>query len=267
MKLHNFAAALLAVSTCLAGFLHAQVSAPELGVVRYGGNSVRPIYGVEANLVVGKQMLASADAASFSDFGGLVAVRGHVQLVSRGGLVIGDYYAHEPKPLLDVEGALTTAIAYLPSRDALLHWNGKTFVLTRLETGSFSGTVTSVQMRGAHAARLLATTARGNVSEITISLDNGELTSVKFLPGIRGPAFLQQDFVLFHDKQGLAVEAPNGNRRTLAFPSKEFTVERMSSDRLHLASPSTQQSWVVHLNSRVFEMSEMPTPAQSGGGK
>jgi hypothetical protein len=250
----------LAVLTWLVGSLYAQVRAPKLGIVRYGESAVRPIYGIEANLVIGRQMLPFADAVSFSDFGGLVAVKGRIQLISPRGSVIGEYYANERKPLLDVQGALTTAIAYLPSREALLHWTGRSFVLTQLNAGTFSGTATSVQMDGAHSARLLATTARGHVSEITISLVNGQLTSVKFLPGIRGPAFLHQSFVLFHDRQGLGIEAPNGNRRTLSLGSKDFTVERMSSDWLHLTSPTTKQSWIVHLNSTVLQLSEMPLP-------
>jgi hypothetical protein len=248
----------LAISTCLAGCLQAQVSAPELGIVRYADNTVRPIYGVEANLIVGKQLFPFADAVSFSEFGGLVAAKGHIRLISRRGSLIREYYTNERKPLLNVDGALTTAIAYLPSREALLHWSGKSFVLTQLDAGSFPGTPTSVQMHGAHSARLLATTAHGTVSEITISLDTGQLTSVKFLPGIRGPAFLQQSFVLFRDKQGLEIEAPDGNRRTVSVPSRDFTVERMSSDWLHLTSPSTQQSWVLHLNSSALQLSEMP---------
>lgn len=43
----------LVIPIWLAGLLLAQVSTPELGVVRYGDSTVRPIYGVEANLVVG----------------------------------------------------------------------------------------------------------------------------------------------------------------------------------------------------------------------
>jgi hypothetical protein len=248
----------LSISTCLAGCLQAQVSAPELGVVRYADKTVRPIYGVEANLIVGKQLFPFANAVSFSEFGGLVAIKGRIQLVSRRGSVIGEYYTNERKPLLDVGGALTTAIAYLPSREALLRWSGKSFVLTQLDAGSFPGMPTSVQMHGAHSARLLATTIEGNVSEITISLDTGQLTSLKFLPGIRGPAFLQQSLVLFRDKHGLAIEAPDGSRRTVSVPARDFTVEQMSSDWLHLSSPSTHQSWVLHLNSSALQLSEMP---------
>jgi hypothetical protein len=80
----------LVIPIWLAGWLHAQVSTPELGVVRYGDSTVRPIYGVEANLVVGKQIVRTADAVSFSDFGGLVAVNGHIQLMDRRGSILSE---------------------------------------------------------------------------------------------------------------------------------------------------------------------------------
>jgi hypothetical protein len=262
MKLHTFV--FLVIPICLTGWLHAQVSTPELGFVRYGDSTVRPIYGIEANLVVGKGMVRAADAISFSDFGGLVAVSGHVQLRDRRGSILSEYDSHEQKPLLNIDGDLTTAIAYLPSREALLHWSGKSFILTQLGSGSFSGIVTSVQMHGARSAKLLATTSGGEVSEITISLDTGQPTSVKFLPGIQGPAFLHHTFVIFHDKRGLEVEAPDGSLRAVPIAAKDLAIERMSSDWLHLTSPSTEQSWALHLNNTALQLSEMPVPRPEG---
>ncbi|MGI9072076.1 MAG: hypothetical protein ACR2JB_12380 [Bryobacteraceae bacterium] len=209
-------------------------------------------------------MVQTADAVSFSDFGGLVAVNGHIQLMDRRGSVLSEYDSHDLKPLLNIDGDLTTAIAYLPSREALLHWSGKSFVLTQLASGSFSGTATSVQMHGARFARLLGTTTGGEVSEITISLDSGQPISVKFLPGIQGPAFLHHAFVIFHDKQGLEVEAPDGSRRTVSVAARNLVIERMSSDWLHLTSPSTKQSWVLHLNNTDLQLSEMPAPWPEG---
>jgi hypothetical protein len=256
MKSHIFAFWVISIS--LAGSLHAQVSRPELGIVRYGDNTVRSLYGIEANLVAGKQMFRTADAISFSDLGGLVAVNGHIQLVDLRGSVLGEYNSHERKPVLNIDGGLTTAVAYLPSREALLHWSGESFVLTQLGSGSFSGKATSVRMLGPRSAQLLATTSDGNVSEITISLDTSQPTGVKFLPGIRGPAFLHHAFVLFHDEQGLEVEAANGSRRTVPMLAKDLAIERMSSDWLHLTSPSTKQSWALHLNNTSLQLSEMP---------
>lgn len=253
----------LVIPIWLAGWLQAQIGKPELGFVRYADSTVRSIYGVEANLIIGKQM-ARADAVSFSDSGGLLALNGHIQLVNRAGSVLSDYDAHERKPLLNIDGDLTTAVAYLPSRQALLYWNGRSFILTQLGSGGFSGTPTSVQMHGAHAAKLLASTSGGNVSEITISLDTGEPASVNFLPGIEGPAFLHHAFVIFHDKQGLEVEAPNASRRTVPLKATDLRIERISSDWLHLTSLSTNQSWVLHVNNTALQLSEMPLPRPEG---
>lgn len=261
MKLQIFV--FLALPMCLASWLNAQVSAPKLGVARYADGTVRPIYGIEANFIVGKQMLPIADALSFSDFGGLVAANGHIQLVGPRGALVGQYNSHERKPLLNVDGDLTTAIAYLPSREALLRWKGRSFVLIQLSRAAFSGTVTSVQAMGAHEAKLLATTRNGNVSEVTVSLDTGQLTSVKFLPGIQGPAYFHHAFVIFRGKHGLEVEAPDGSRRTVALTPKDLTIDRMSSDWLHLTSSTAKQDWALHLNSATLQLSELPAaPAQ-----
>lgn len=248
----------------LSGYLCAQVSAPELGVVRYADSAVRPIYGVDANLVIGKPMVRTADAVSFSDLGGLIAVNGRIQLVSRGGAVLSEYDSHEQKPLLNIDGDLTTAVAYLPSRAALLHWSGTSFLLTQVGGANFMGTPTSVQKQSPHSARLLATTSDGNVSEITISLDTNQPSSVKFLPGIHGSAFLDHGFVLFPDKQGLQVEAPDGSRRTIPVAAMDLVIARMSSDRLHLTSAGTKQSWLLHFNNTVLQLSEMPSPQLEG---
>jgi len=226
---------------------------------------VRPIYGIEANLIVGKQMFPTADAISFSDFGGLVAVNGRIQLVGPRGALVGQYNSYEHKPLLNVDRDLTTGIAYLPSREALLRCDGKSFVLTQLSRGTFSdSTVNSVQVVGTHAARLLITSRDGNASEASISLDTGQLMSIKFLPGIEGPAFLDHAFVLFRSKHGLEVEASDGSRRTIDLAPKDLIIERMSSDWLHLTSPATHQHCALHLASTALELSELPAAPPPG---
>ena len=82
-----------------------------------------------------------------------------------------------------------------------------------------------------------------------------ELTAEKPKQRVR---ILGEDLVVFRDEQGLEVEAPDGNRRSVSVSSRDFTIERMSSDWLHFTSPSTAQSWVLHLNSEALQLSEMP---------
>ncbi len=281
----------LAVPICLVGSLVAQVTTPSIGILRSAGGTVRPVYGVQANLVLGKPMPFRADAATFSDAGGLIAFNGRIQLVSRNGSVMATHESHERAPLLNIDGDLTTAVAYLPLQAALLHWEPRSravmedsvrsgwrrpamsdpvmgaFALVHLEEGSFPGTVTSIQAQGAHAARLLSVTKQGDVHQVTVSLDTGQTISANWLPGIHGPAFLYQQFVLFHGNQELEVEARDGRRRTVPISASDLRIERMSQDWVHLSSRSAKQEWALHVNGTELELSELPAIPATGDAK
>lgn len=259
----------LTAPLCLVATLYSEVSAPKLGFLRYTDGTVRPVYGVEANLVVGNKMFLAADAVSFSDAGGLIASNGHIHLIARNGAPLSDYDARDHNALLNIDGDLTTAIAYLPSRAMVLRWDGKSFVRTRLDTGNFGGTVTSVEASGPHAAKLLITTREQDVAEITASLETGQPISFRPLPGVRGPAFLNGGFVISRDEEGLEVETAKGIRRTIALPkaglSNDFTCERMSQEWFHLTSLNDRQEWVLHLTGTTFDLSELPVALDPGG--
>lgn len=244
------------LSFCLAACLHAQVNAPKVGIVRYSDHSVHAVFGVADDFVISPHVIASADAISFSDSGGLIANNGHIQLIGPSSTVIAEYDSGESAPVLNIDGALTTAIAWLPAQRALLRWNGKSFILTTL-IGELLGPVTSVRVEN-KTAKLLQTETGGVVSEATVSLETGYLTSLDVLPGVVGPAFQQHSFVLFHDQRGLEIASGNATPRALPLTAPDLTFERMSSDWLHLASAATKQNWIVHLNSTTLELSELP---------
>lgn len=242
---------------CLAGWLRAQVRAPEVGVARYSDGSVHRVYGVEDALVVDAEAIGAADAISFSDAGGLVSLQGHIRLIGPSFNVIAEYDSGEAAPLVNVDGDLTTAIAWLPERRALVRWNGKSFVSTELNS-PFLARVTAVRVENAKEAKLLLAEAGGVVSEAAISLETGNLISLNVLAAIRAPAFWQKAFVVFHDEHGLEIASSSGAVRTLPVAAADLTVERMSSDWLHLASVSAKRDWVLHLNERTVELSELP---------
>ena len=256
MKLSTFFA--LASITLLSGSLLAQVDAPRVGILRCADRTVRPILGLQDNFILGDAVFASADAVSFSDRGGLAASNGSVYVVAPSGHVLGQYSSSERHPVLSIERDLTTAIAYLPSEQTLLRWNGRSFSPVRLATAASFGTISSIELQDTDSARLLATTPDNNVSEITVSLDTGQTASVRLLPSIQGPAFLYDSLVLFQDKEGLEIEAANGARRTLSIAAEHLVVERMASQWLHITSSDTKQSWALNLSGGTLHLSEIP---------
>jgi hypothetical protein len=255
----------LALLICPAAVV-AQLSVPKIGVARYVDHTVHGINGLEANLVVDSQILSSADAVSFSDAGGLVSAAGRIQLLTIQGAVVGEFNANESKPVLNIDGGLTTAIAWLPSRHLLVHWNGSSFSETQVVGADLPGEVTSVQAISPTLAKLLANDPTGNAFQASVSLETGNILSLVLLPGIKGPAFQQNGFIVSQGPNGLDIQAPNGSVRTLPLSASTLQFERMSSEWVHIASPTTHQDWALHLASKALQLSILPAPRMSMPG-
>lgn len=245
-----------AVSCFATGLLQAQIRAPKVGVARYADSTVRAVYGIDSAFVIDRQAIGSADAISFSDLGGLLSAAGRITLVDSRLSVVAECDSLEKAPLLNMDGGLRSAIAWLPSRQALLHWNGESFVLTRVN-GAVLNRVTSVRVESRTSAKLLFSEGDA-VFEALVSLKTGDLISMSPLPGIQAPAYQQGSFVLFRDKNGLEIESAGEATRTIALQAADLTFERMSSDWLHLSSSTTGQNWVLHLDSQIARLAELP---------
>lgn len=249
----------------IATVLLAEVNAPRIGPARYA-NALRMVYGLSSNFVIGDRVIAGADASSFSDHGGLISQRGRIQLLAADGSVIAKYNSHESAPVLNIDGDLTSAIAWLPTRAEIIRWQGEFFALTKVDSAILEGSVTSIYAANKSQAKLLVSTRRGQVVQATVSLATGAVT-LKPLTGIRGPVFEQRSFLLFRNGDQLDIKSPSGKLRKLPFPPVDFTVERMSSDWLHLHSIQNGQDWALHLNSSRLELSLLPAPPlRSGSG-
>lgn len=237
--------------------LSAQVNSPKIGTARYADGSFHNVQGLPANMIVADLPLDSAQCASFSDSGGLVAQNGIIRLLSPSFSVLAEFSAGE-RPLLSIDGDLTSALAWLPMAHTLLHWNGTKFETFEVAESDLDGTVTDLQSAGSKQARLLVRHPDNTVSGVTISMRTGNLVSSEPLIGVRGYAFGQGIFVIYAMDKELIVDNLSGYRRTVAFDASDFVAERMSNTWLHLYSPSLRQSWALHLTQADLQLSLLP---------
>ena len=117
---------------CLIGVLGCTVawslvSAPRIGMVRCRDGAVYAVYGLHANFVFGERAFSLAQAASFSDQGGLVATDGRLELIGADGTVQASYFEGEASPVLSIETDASSAIGWLPRQGELLVWSGGQF--------------------------------------------------------------------------------------------------------------------------------------------
>jgi hypothetical protein len=237
--------------------LPGQISSPKIGTARYPDGSFHNVEGLHANMIVADLPLDAARAASFSDSGGLVAQNGTVRLLSSAFSLLGEYPTAE-KPLLSIDGDLTSALAWLPVSHTLLHWDGAKFEALEVADSDVEGIVTDLQSAGSKQARLIVLHPDNTVSGVTVSLRTGNLVSSEALPGVRGYTFGQGFFVIYATEKELVVDNLRGYRRSLPFDAPDFVMERMSTNWLHIYSPTLQQNWALHVTQSDLQLSMLP---------
>jgi hypothetical protein len=237
--------------------LLAQIGVPKIGVVRYSDGSFHTVQGLPANMIVADLPLDPADAASFSDSGGLIAQNGAIRLLAPDFSAIAEYPVAE-KPLLAMDGGPISALAWLPKAHTLLHWNGSKFDAFELGLWDINGTVTDIESLDSRQARMIVVSPDNNVSGVTVSLRTGNLVSSETLPGVHGYAFSQGFLIVYASEKELVADNLRGYRRSVPLPAPDFVIERMSNTWLHLYSPSLQRNWALHITRGDLDLSILP---------
>ena len=258
--------ALFSFAALIETVLFAQLNAPRAGLARFADQRLRIVRGIPSSLIVDRVPLGTATAASFSDYGGLIAENGNIELVSAAGSLIAVYESAGHAPVLNVDGPLSTALAYLPSTQTLLTWDGTAFAHISLPGVAPQGQVTSIRRGNGETAHLLVSHADASVSEIVVSLRTGNVSGEDYLPGTHGRAFSQHGWTVSTTPYGLTVDGNTHREFRLSekpLPLGDITVERMSSDWLHIFSAGTGQNWALYLSSSEMSLSWLPAAGVS----
>jgi hypothetical protein len=91
-----------------------------------------------------------------------------------------------------------------------------------------------------------------------VSLDTGQVIDSQTTPGLEGRVIAQRSFLVAANLKNLVIESANGQRRVLPLAARDLTIERMSSDWLHIFSASSGEHWALHLTRTDLQLSRMP---------
>jgi hypothetical protein len=91
-----------------------------------------------------------------------------------------------------------------------------------------------------------------------VSLKTGLVIDSQLVPGVVGRAFAQRSFIVASDSKTLVVESADGQRRVLPITAGDLTIERMSSDWLHIFSAGSGEHWALHLTENDWQLSQLP---------
>lgn len=231
---------------------------PRIGAVREPDGSIRPLFGLSSNLIVGEPLpLDPALAAAFSDRAGLVLVTGQLELTSLDGRVIGSYPSSETSAILDISNGPDTAIAWLPATGTFVRWNGSRFVGSTLDVSRLAGRVRAIRLLDSSHVGLLVVNGE-TLEDVCVSIADGAPVRSEALPGGSESAFQAGSFLLFHDASGLELREPDGRLHTLSIPQRDLAFEKSGKDWLHIRSESAGRQWMLHLDAHHPTLSELP---------
>lgn len=239
-----------------------QVAIPSVGYVRYANDGVRGIYGLEGNYIVGRTVLAPAEAASFSVAGGLVFNSGSLALVDPKFVALATTAVEDSDAVVRVDGSLDTAVAWLPKSHVLVHWNGESFVRTTVSGVGEEEAVTSVRKLDARTASLLVSKPDGTVVRYRLSLQTGELKSSSAVPNALGYAFEIGDRILGFKEGELSVFSQGGETlQTIRVPvDGSLQIAQVSTQCLHLSTKKPGEDWLLHLDGNELHLYRLPAP-------
>ena len=163
---------------------------PQAGFMQDGANSFRPVYGIAGNFLLGDPAASAIVSAAFSGSFGLSKTDSTLLVTDRTGQLIASQDAPQGPAFFAFSADGSPALAYFPSTNLLLHWNGGSFQLVLFDWNAFpANAVWAIALPDPfHAAAIVQ--RDDGLWDVRILLATGEVNSQAALPGVTTPALL-----------------------------------------------------------------------------
>lgn len=261
MKRSIFLAGLLAMASTV---MWAGPRKPRVATVREPDGTLRPVWGLAANLVTGDALpTGKVDAAAFSDAAGIVLSAGAVRLVTPEGVEIGAYSTSEQKPVLGIAGPANTAVAWLPSESKLIRWDGSSFVSSTIDAAELPGTPIDIYRGNDRQIEFLLANGRGSLTRASVSVTGAEVASDGSVPHGVDNAIQIGSSLVFQDADGLQIESQTGAIKSLSVRETKLSFERAGALCIHLTAAGNSRQWLLQLDGVEAVLSEIPAVPSS----
>ncbi len=227
----------------------AQLAAPQIGFIQDGGNSLRPVYGVAGNFVLGDSTVANIEAAAFSGSFGMLKTASSLIVLDRQGQFVATQDAPAGPVLFAFSRTGAPALVYLPDESVLLRWSDGVFRQVPLDPQMFaSDTVLAIAAIDAGQAALVLQRSDG-LWDTRILLSTGEVISQTALLGMTAPALmLATGELIYGDANGIVVRKPDGAEKHIhAQLPLTFAFQQMGEGWIQVRDLATQRQYALRL--------------------
>jgi hypothetical protein len=229
---------------------------PQIGFIRDSTGSLRPVYGIAGNFVLGNSTLANVDDAAFSGTFGILKDPSTLTVVDRQGQVVGNQYAPAGPALFAFSASGAPALVYLPDASVLLQWSNGVFQQVPFVP---STTVVSIASVGAGQAALILQGDDG-LWDLRLRLSTGEVLSQTALVGTTATAFMfATGDLIYGDANGIVVRKPDGSEKHIdAQLPATFRFQQMGEGWIQVSDLATGQQYAIRLTAGLEQFYVLP---------
>lgn len=238
------------------GWAQTALTPPQAGFMLDGGNSLRPVYGIAGNFLLGDPAATGVVSAAFSGCLGLLKTDSALIAIDRQGRQVASTDAPDGSALFAFSRDGTMAVAFLTGTQALVTWDGSVFQPLPLDLAS---AVLAVAMPDAGHAALIAKRDDG-LWDVRISLATGAVVSQTALVGVTAPVMmLAGGELVYGDANGIVVRRSDGSEKHIdAQLPQSFSLQQMGEGWVQLRDLDTGRGFAIRITENREQFYALP---------
>jgi hypothetical protein len=222
---------------------------PQMGFAGAADDTVRPVYGVAGNFILGPSVAGKVVSQAFSGSLGLLKTDATLVAFNAQGQVLATSEAAGGPALFAFSSDGVSALAYVASSNALVEWRSGEFspIRTRPVT-SPTDIVLAIAWPNPLEATLIVQRSDG-IWEVQFPFTRGTMVSQKALVGVTAPVLaLASGDLVYSDANGIVLRDPNGTEVHIAaqLPAK-FSLQQMDSEWVQLTDLASATRFAIRI--------------------
>lgn len=213
---------------------------PQLGFAGQADGTVRPVYGVAGNFILGASVKSEVISQAFSGSLGLLKTAATLEVFDAQGRVLASMDAAAGPALFAFSADGVSALAYIANGKTLVEWRDGKFTTAPFRRES--DTVVAIAMPNAFEAALIID-RNGGLWELGA-------TSLKALPNVTAPVLaLASGELLFSDASGMVLQKPDHSEVHIAgqLPAK-YSLQQMDQGWVQLSDSESARRCAIRVS-------------------
>jgi len=237
---------------------------PQMGFASVSDGTLRPVYGVAGNFVLGPSVATTVLSQAFSGSLGLLKTDTTLKAFDAQGHVLGTSDAAPGPALFAFSPDGVTALAYIATSNTLMEWSRNSFatVPIRPETSAYD-LVIAIAFPNAFEASLIVQRNTA-IWQVQLPFTRAKVVSQKPLAGVTAPVLaLSSGDLVFTNAQGLMLRHPDGSDVHIPGPlPSNFSLQQMGAEWVQLSDLESSRRFAIRIATGREAFYQLPEAGQ-----